>query len=91
MFVYVMCVCMYVYVCVCMYVYGCMDVMYVVCIYVCIIAVFISQGYMVTPRTQESFRRIDKEFDHLLHTNQVPPPSSSSAASVSATVMVSNH
>ena len=27
----------------------------------------------MTPHTQENFRKIDEEFDHLLRQNQIPP------------------
>lgn len=46
---------------------------------------------MLTPRTQENFRRIDKEFDHLIHTNQVPaPPPNLPAQPAAVSVMPSN-
>ena len=45
------------------------------------------QSFMVTPRTQENFRRIDKEFDHLLRTNQVPSANNNNTAT-SGTALV---
>ncbi len=47
---------------------------------------FFPQSFMITPRTQENFRRIDKEFDHLLRTNQVPPSHLHNAHGTSAIV-----
>ena len=31
-----------------------------------------TQNFLVTPHTQESYRKIDEEFDHLLRQNQIP-------------------